>query len=441
MAESEFRELHGDYVANSGQTISLRQYLDYYEPLGSALSRLPDGSGGPFVHQFTDGGGRTIGSMGWVVSAASKRFGAWTLWGMWTERAMPPVALPLFWPSLSDPGQTAKLVQRANRDADALFDSKRWPKLLKEVQNHRFPEGKLRDALKSELSRAWAVAPPYRHAFEVELTPEQLDLLPWLYFLGPVDPAVAQLQPSRFNGAGYQYILGDHAAAITGSSKAVDQLVDTAASDAMAGWENAQELRVERTRPPKRAKPVEKHEMRKPIEPAPETGGRASGPPGGRDARPPWELISHLVMLAILAWIAWNVWVIRKAVTAAEPEAAAPVITISAPVETVAPPPPPDTRVARLASALTTRPPRNIRIADGVLTNITEEKLGRVAIEIFLRRNACHPRTEAVDGKFSTNEQRAIRNCAVLQDERLMKSALEPDHERAFAWLERVVAP
>jgi len=86
---AEFHELHGDYVANTGQTINLREYLDYFEPLGSALSRLPDGSGGPFVHQFTDSGGRTIGSIGWVVSAASKRFGAWTLWGMWTDRPIP----------------------------------------------------------------------------------------------------------------------------------------------------------------------------------------------------------------------------------------------------------------------------------------------------------------------------------------------------------------
>src|ERR1044071_741466 len=89
MAESEFRELRGDYVANTGQSISLREYLDYFEPLGSALSRLPDGTGGPFVHQFTVGGGRTIGAIGWVGSAAATRFRAWTLWGLWTDRAIP----------------------------------------------------------------------------------------------------------------------------------------------------------------------------------------------------------------------------------------------------------------------------------------------------------------------------------------------------------------
>src|SRR5687768_5175315 len=168
MAES-FRELRGDYVENGGQTISLREYLDYFEPLGSALSRLPDGTGGPFVHQFTGGGGRTMGSIGWVVSAASKRFGAWTLWGMWSDRAIPAVALPLFWSALSDPARTSDLVRRANEDSDRLFNRGRWAELLDEETTIRLDDDALRESLKAELARAWAVPPPHRHSIEVEL--------------------------------------------------------------------------------------------------------------------------------------------------------------------------------------------------------------------------------------------------------------------------------
>jgi len=91
-----FRELRGDYVDHAGQQINLPGYLDYFEPLGSSLSRLPDGAGGPFVYRFTASGGRTIGALGWVVSAAARRYGAWKLWGMWTDRSMPAIALPLF---------------------------------------------------------------------------------------------------------------------------------------------------------------------------------------------------------------------------------------------------------------------------------------------------------------------------------------------------------
>ena len=68
------------------------------------------------------------------------------------------------------------------------------------------------------------------------------------------------------------------------------------------------------------------------------------------------------------------------------------------------------------------------------------DKLARVAIEIFLRTNACFARTETVDGKFSTAEGRAIRNCATLQDERLITTGTEPDTARAIEWLERTVS-
>ena len=44
-----------------------------------------------------------------------------------------------------------------------------------------------------------------------------------------------------------------------------------------------------------------------------------------------------------------------------------------------------------------------------------------------------------MDGKFSTAEGKAIRNCATLQDERLMTSVTEPDDARAIEWLERMV--
>ncbi|PYQ29769.1 MAG: hypothetical protein DMF56_08550 [Acidobacteria bacterium] len=450
MAESEFRELRGDYVANSGQSISLREYLDYFEPLGSALSRLPDGTGGPFVHQFTVGGGRTIGAIGWVVSAASKRFGAWTLWGLWTDRAIPPVALPLFWPTLSDPAKTTELVERANDQAERLFDRKRWPKLLEQIQTHRLRDDTLRGALTNELARAWSVPPPHRRAIEVELTPQLLDLLPWLYILGPVDPATAHLQPGRFNGAGYQWILNDRYDPPRSAANAFDvsDLVENASSDVVTAWRMAHELRTQRGRPaPKpraKSKPVETKPMRETTTPAPES---APAPTWKEMIEPAFQI----VVLVLLLWIAYNVYVIRKTVTA-QPDTTATTTTTSAPIEeTTTEPPrapaPVESRVSRIATTLSTRPPRNIRIDNTVLDEIAkgatgaESKLARVGIEIFLRRNACYTRTEIVDGKFSTAEQRAIRSCAVLQDEKLVKTGIDPDNERTLAWLERILAP
>lgn len=448
MAESEFRELRGDYVANTGQSISLQEYLDYFEPLGSALSRLPDGAGGPFVHQFTVGGGRTIGAIGWVVSAASKRFGAWTLWGLWTDRAIPPVALPLFWSALSDPAKTPELVRRANEHADRLFDPKRGLKLLEKVNTQRLrDDDALRAALTNELARAWSITPPHRQAIEVELTPQLLDLLPWLYILGPVNPAAAHLQPGRFNGVGYQWILNEQYAPARGATTFdVTDLVDNAASNIVTAWHMAHELRTQRERPvvakraqrtQTRSKPVETTPMRE-TTPEPE-------PVAWKEMIDP---AYKVVVLVLLLWIAYNVYVIRKTVTA-EPEPA-PVITTTPPETVTEPAPvpaPTESRVSRIATMLSTRPPRNIRIDNAVLDEIAkggagaEAKLARVGIEIFLRRNGCFARTEVVDGKFSTAEQRAIRSCAVLQDERLVKSGVEPDNERTLAWLERVIAP
>ncbi|HEV7237668.1 MAG TPA: hypothetical protein VGQ36_00385 [Thermoanaerobaculia bacterium] len=452
-----FRELHGEYVENAGQVLNLREYLDYFEPLGSALSRLPNGTGGPFLHHFTDSGGRTVGSLGWVVSAAAKRFGGWKLWGMWSNRTMPAVALPLFWPELSDPEQVSDWVGRANEDSARLLSSDRWPELLDEVTTTRLHESAFRDLLKAELERAYAVPPPHRHPIEVELTSWTLDLLPWLYLLGPVDPAAAQLQPNRFNGAGYQYILSDHVPPRADAEvrREIETMVDSAATDALAGWRMANELRVRRGRP----KRVESHSPRREKRPV-EVNDMGSQQKPKRVAlwRSMWsEAVSlagavgkplyRFAVLGLLAWIAINVHLIRKA-TVPQPPAASTTTTSPndpspAPVFEAELTP---ERTRRIGAALASRPPRNIRVSDAVLSDIARgdtdasAKLSRVAIEIFLRTNGCFARTETVDGKFSTAEARAIRNCATLQDERLMTSGIEPDPSRAIEWLERTVS-
>lgn len=440
MADAEFRELHGDYVANQGQVINLREYLDYFEPLGSALSRLPDGSGGPFIHTFTDSGGRTIGSLGWVVSAASKRFGGWKLWGMWSNRAMPAAALPLFWPELSDPARVAKWVGRANDDADRLLNRDLWPELFDEVNTKRLHDGAFRAAVKAELARAYAAPPPHRQPLEVEVTPATLDLLPWLYLLGPVDPANAQLQPSRFNGAGYQYILSDDARrrADVAIPDDVDVMVDRAADDVVEGWRMANELRARRGRPhvaaaaPRRARPAK--EVKEVTPPKPKKN----------DAMLLAEWAYRLIVVALLAWIGWNVHLIRKG--AAPPPVTTPATTTPAAEEvttSVAPEPevdPSQERARRIATALAAKPLSRIKVNDAALKDVTPAQLSRVAVEIFLRRNACYDRAVAVDGKFSAAEQRAIRDCAILHDERMVTPDGEPDASRAIVWLERVVA-
>jgi hypothetical protein len=463
-ATRPFRELHGDYVENAGQQINLREYLDYFEPLGSALARLPDGTGGPFVHHFTDSGGRTISSLGWVVSAKSKRFGGWKLWGTWSSQPMPAVALPLFWPALSDASRVSDWIGRANGDADRLLDASRSEEVLGSVKSTRLREKPFREYLKAELSRAYAVPLPHRHPIEIELAPGMLDLLPWLYLLGPVDPAVAQVKPNRFDMPGYQYILTENlpAGADIEIPSPIERMVDEAAKSAAAGWRMANELRARRNRPPRREAPQsrERNDMR--------TGGPSTHTSSRKTPEPPlgravwneglslanaiWKPLYQIAVLALLAWIAWNVNVIRKATVPTHPEPAAAVESTTTQPEThtdVAPVYEPDlsrTRIRRLATVLTDRPPQGIRfnatVRDEIARGGTDAtgKLARVAIEVFLRHNGCFARTEVVDGKLSAAELRAIRNCAVLQDERLMKDATDPDVARAIDWLERTVA-
>jgi hypothetical protein len=470
-ARLPFGELHGEYVENAGQVMNLREYLDYFEPLGSALSRLPNGTGGPFLLHFTDSGGRTVGSLGWVVSAAAKRFGGWKLWGMWSHRTMPAVALPLFWSALSDPEQVSDWVGRANEDSTRLLTRNRWPELLDDMKTTRLHQSAFRDLLKTELARAHAIAPPHRHPIEVELTPATLDLLPWLYVLGPVDPAAAQLQPNRFNGAGYQYILSHqlppHADAAV--PREIETMVDTAATDVVAGWRMANELRARRGRPKPVESPSPRPKRRRPTEVERETPSvevndmvTASSARGKTKSSNPswrpsftgavWKPLFHLALLGLLAWIAVNVHLIRKA-TVPQPAAPSALTTTTTTTSESDPAPAPvfeaeltPARIRRIGTALGARPPKNIRVSNTVLSDIARDdkdaggKLARVAIEIFLRSNGCFARTEAVDGKFSAAEGRAIRNCATLQDQKLMTSATEPDTARAIEWLETTVS-
>ena len=437
-----FHELHGDYVENAGQQINLREYLDYFEPLGSALARLPDGTGGPFVHHFTDSGGRTISALGWVVSAKSKRFGGWKLWGTWTDGPMPPVAIPLFWPVLSDPGRVSEWVGRANDDAERLLDGEQWTRLLGELKTNRLRDASFREYLKAELARAYAVPLPHRHPLEIDLTPKMVDLLPWIFLLGPVDPSAARLQPNRFNGAGYQYILSDELPVMSDAEipPAIDSMVDAAAKNVGSGWRMANELRARRERPgAKPMKPRERKDMRSaPSSPAPST----------KPVRVPWNEIALFLDVAwksaallLLAWIAWNVNVIRKAAVAPPPVTQTAVEETTTTVAPVYEPDLSPARLRRIAAALAARPPRGIRVSNSLANDITAEKLARVSVEVFLRRNGCLPGTEAVDGKVSTAEQLAIRNCALRQDERLMKDRTDPDAARAIEWLENAVMP
>lgn len=427
-----FRELHGDYVENAGQELSLREYLDYFEPLGSALARLPDGAGGPFVHHFTDSGGRTIGALGWVVSARSKRFGGWRLWGMWTDGPIPAVALPVFWPVLDDPERVAEWVGRANDKAEMLVDPDRWGEILGGLKAPRLREEPFRELLKAELARAYAVPLPHRSPLEIEVAPHTLDLLPWLYLLGPVDPAKARLQPNRFNGAGYQYILTDGipSGGDVDIPREVESIVDTAAKNVAAAVRLAGELRARRERPPARpakpARPRERSEMRSTTSTPtpPSKPARAPAPELAMIADAVWKL----AVLALLGWIGWNVQQMRRAEPASPPPAV--TTTSAASVETVPEPETSAARIRRLAAAA------NVRVSGAD----AEEKLARAAVEIFLRRNRCYPGADAPDGRFSTAEQRAIRNCTSLQNARLMKDRTEPDRVRAIQWLDENVA-
>lgn len=450
MSDTPFRELRGDYVENTGQALNLVEYLDYFEPLGSALSRLPDGHGGPFVHRFTDSAGRTISSMGWVVSAASKRFGGWKLWGLWTDRALPPVVLPMLWPRLSDLVRLPELLARANRDAGRLFDGEEWPDLFEELETAPLRQAALRDALKVQLSRAYRVKPPHEHAIEIDVTEETLDLLPWLYLLGPVDPAAAQLTPSRFNGAGYQYLFSRQDA--DGDVlPAIDALVDAAAKNPYAAWQKSADLRARINRPRRDTRKRATHHDVPEIDEMPKQPSQ----PSPRRPQTPlpaalWTTVYQVAVLALLAWIAWNVHGIRQRmpvpsvssvttpVEVRDSEPAAPVVETE---------PPQRTRVRRIAQALAARPPANIRVDDGLLDNVLRSEtdmtpvMARVAVEIFLRRNACFARTEIVDGRFSAGEQRALRSCNALKTAKLVTSSYDPDAERALDWLERITAP
>jgi hypothetical protein len=445
MSELPFHELRGEYVDHAGQRIDPQEYLDFFEPLGSALSRYPDGAGGPFVYRFTASGSRVAGALGWVVSAASQRYGAWRLWGMWTDRPMPAVALPLFWPQLGDPSQVSGMVDRANRDAQRLFNRRQWPALCADVGRMRIHDSTFRESLKSELAHAYAVTPPYRQPIEIELAPDMLDLLPWIFILGPVDPTEAQLQPSRFNGGGYQYILADRYFALrdTEIPDYVEEIVDAATDDVVSGWRKANELRARHVRPAATA-PREPQETQE-------------DPMAVRKAPPPKPVLPldrwiplltplyRIAVLLLLVWIALELRGIRNAMPA--PPAANPVTTttsaasvVPAPTTASTPAEEPESaeaRVRRIAGALAAAPPQGIRVNRAAI--VDGPSLARAAVEVFIRRNGCFSRAEAVDGKISSAEQRAMRNCAALRSEHLVNSRGEIDEARAIAWLERIL--
>lgn len=153
-----------------------------------------------------------------------------------------------------------------------------------------------------------------------------------------------------------------------------------------------------------------------------------------------------VIVLLLLAWIAWNVYSIRKAIT--PPAAPQPAVEVPAvetateePTSTVAPRYEPDlssARLRRIADRLMSNAPRGVKINATTFREVTADELARAGVEIFIRRSRCYEGTDAVDGKWSANELRAIRNCATLQDEHLMKDRTDADTARAIDWLEEI---
>lgn len=430
MADASFRELRGDYVENKGQVVTPPEYLDYLEPLGSALSRRPEGEGGPFLYQFKGSGGRVVGAMGWVVSAAAKRYGGWKLWGVWTDGPIPALALPLCWPELADAQRLPALLRRLNDDTEAL----QRPELLDDMPAQRLHEEAFRTALKIELTRLYRLPYPDVRPMEVEVDPSMLDLLPWIYLLGPVEPGVAQLQPSRFNGAGYQYILSTSPPADGRVLDAIDKMVDATADDVLQGFRLAGALRERRAHPrPSKSKsrPSENLEMRT-AAPSPPPKSTPT-PPRPAPIETALRAVRDVILIALLAWIGFEVHQLRRAMTA---PALAPIVESQPTVSEPEPEPasPALTREQRLANELVAHPPQGIRVEAAATTD-----LPRAAVEIFLRRNNCFARTEPVDGRFSTAEQKAIRTCTALTTARLMRSGIEPHSERALEWLEKTL--
>jgi len=66
----------------------------------------------------------------------------------------------------------------------------------------------------------------------------------------------------------------------------------------------------------------------------------------------------------------------------------------------------------------------------------TRRGASSVALDSSLRRNGCFPRTDVVDGRFSTSEQRAIRNCQILT-RAADANDTKPHLERAVEGLEK----
>ena len=363
--------------------------------------------------------------MGWVVSAAAKRYGGWKLWGVWTDGPIPALALPLCWPELADAQRLPALLRRLNDDTEAL----QRPELLPELRL----DDDLRTTLKIELTRLYRMPYPDVRPMEVGVDPSMLDLLPWIYLLGPVEPGVAQLQPSRFNGAGYQYILSSSPAADGRVLDAIDKMVDTAADDVLQGFRLAGALRERRARPrtsKSKPRPSENLEMRNTPSPP------KAAPPPSRPAPIETTLraVRDVILIALLAWIGFEVHQLRRAMTAPSP---APIIESQPTVSEPEPEPvaPTLTREERLANELVANPPQGIRVEAAAT-----KALPHAAVEIFLRRNGCFARSEPVDGRFSAAEQKAIRTCTALTTARLMRSGIEPHSERALDWLEKALA-
>jgi hypothetical protein len=479
-----FRELTGTY--SDGQRVTPVEYSDHFEAIGTSFARHPDGAGGPFVYNFRRGDGHVVGSIGWALSVASRRHGAWQLWGMVSEgQAFPALALPLLWKQLRSRDDLSRLKERVEGIGEAFGNPDDLLRLLEQLPRDPMKDD-LRQGLRALLHAAYAKYAPGAGSIPIDVTPETLDALPWLSLLGPVPPRSAQLQPRPFHeGIGYAYVLKQKETRLESPrvNSIVHEKIDAALkllpADIAGAWAIAEETRgiMQRSSVAEVAPPgtvimsVQAPRERIPKRPEAPQPRPVSAPVSSdamllseqqsallRDLSQKIEFayqwvipVTLFVLLAFAALNFWFTWTVRQELDQlsrqiSDSNASVPDPSLQQPAVATDFVPPTQTSTAPplpLHTRLAARPPAGIILDEAFRTRLTESEPTRLqfaaaAVEIFMRLEGCQPLSKPVNGQIS-DERAAIADCPKLQTAGLMTEERDMLAAKATQWLERQV--
>lgn len=456
-----FNPLRATYAG--GQIVEPKDFYDAVNGIGTPLSSIPRGEG-PFLRNVP----RKKGALGWARGTPSARVASWSAVGVWCDGSIPFLAFPWLWNQLRSATDPSEIVETANQfaaDLESPEDPSRVFSRLPKVDRPTL--ARLLHDLFVQKEQVGTTT------IKVDLSVDDLDLIPWIFLLGPLDPFDVQVLPFKWERDQYWYTLGDKISLPYADvqpmlrknlDKSIETLLEEVEESPTNAWQRAIELRknplrvtaiptVEAPAYPNAQRPQSLESL--PLDRDP-LAARTIVPQNETGLPPPWPierilLVAIAISSLITVWMQYNARnALDQLVSRTSTDTNASAKTDTSTTDTITPatdptlhPRAPLPNLAHTAAmGLLYESPvpiaKDARSAFDQAIAVRNAKdmtlISNAAVEVALREKQCVENTP-IDGMLDENERKEAAQCVAMKSERFFRGDGTADVRGRLQWL------